>query len=317
MLAACDVPPWTEDDAAAWWKRHLPPTSSLRSFSQTSAARAAARAESLMMKTSEPRTLVTHPELHSHQSLPVFKTLGEPPKSPLERLLSLFADVRAGEGVGALLLALNIFLLLAGYSLMKPARDGLILTEGGAELASYSAAAQAVLLMAVVPLYGWLGTRVVRIRLISIMMTFFAATLVGFYVGGPYRTARRRRVLHLDRPHQRVHRVAVLGLRQRPVHGRSGAPAVSVHRRRPVAGRVGRRRGGHAARSGPQLHALHADAARRVRPDGGARDHARRQPPRDRAGRAGSGRGQRSAARAAGRVRAGAGRIATCSGLPS
>ena len=82
------------------------------------------------MKTSEPRTLVTHPELQSHQSLPVFKTLGEPPKSALERLLSVFADVRAGEGVGALLLALNIFLLLAGYSLMKPARDGLILTRG-------------------------------------------------------------------------------------------------------------------------------------------------------------------------------------------
>ena len=33
--------------------------------------------------------------------------------------------------------------------------------------------------MGVVPLYGWLGTRVVRIRLISIMMLFFAATLVG------------------------------------------------------------------------------------------------------------------------------------------
>ena len=38
--------------------------------------------------------------------------------------------------------------------------------------------------MAVVPLYGWLGTRVVRIRLISIMMLFFAATLVVFYVVG-------------------------------------------------------------------------------------------------------------------------------------
>ena len=137
-----------------------------------------------MMNTSEPRTLVTHPELRSHHSLPYFKTLGESPKSPLEKLLSLFADVRAGEGFSTLLLALNIFLLLAGYSLMKPARDGLILTEGGAEVASYSAAAQAVLLMGVVPLYGWLASRVVRIKLISIVMTFFAATLIGFYFGG-------------------------------------------------------------------------------------------------------------------------------------
>jgi ATP:ADP antiporter, AAA family len=136
------------------------------------------------LSASEPRTLVTHPELRSHQSLPFFKTLGEQPKNPLERLLSLFADVRAGEGLGSLLLTINVFLLLAGYSLMKPARDGLVLTEGGAEVASYSAAAQAVLLMGIVPLYGWLGTKVIRIRLIAIMMTFFAVTLFGFYVGG-------------------------------------------------------------------------------------------------------------------------------------
>ncbi len=137
-----------------------------------------------MMNTSEPRTLVTHPELRSHHSLPYFKTLGEAPKSRLEKLLSVFADVRAGEGVGTLLLALNVFLLLAGYSVMRPARDGLILAEGSAEIASYSAAAQAVLLMAVVPLYGWLGTRVPRIRLIAIVMSFFSATLFAFYLGG-------------------------------------------------------------------------------------------------------------------------------------
>src|SRR5262245_16862882 len=109
------------------------------------------------VRTSEPRTLITHPELRSHQSFPFFQAVGEKPKNLLERLLSLFADVRAGEGLGALLLSVNIFLLLAGYSLMKPARDGLILTEGGAEVASYSAAGQALLLVGLVPLYGWLG----------------------------------------------------------------------------------------------------------------------------------------------------------------
>jgi len=137
-----------------------------------------------MITASAPRTLVTHPEARSHHSLPVFRVLGEPRKNALERTLSVFADVRAGEGVTTLLLTLNVFLLLAGYSVMKPARDGLILTEGGAELASYSAAAQGVLLMGLVPLYGWLGTRVVRIRLISIVVTFFVVTLIAFYAGG-------------------------------------------------------------------------------------------------------------------------------------
>lgn len=137
-----------------------------------------------MKAGSTPRTLATHPETKSHQSLPVFTVVGEPPKNLLERALSIFADVRAGEGVSTVLLTINVFLLLAGYSLMKPARDGLILTEGGAEVASYSAAAQGALLAVLVPFYGWLGTRVVRIRLITIVMTFFAATLLAFYAAG-------------------------------------------------------------------------------------------------------------------------------------
>src|SRR5262245_55708934 len=140
--------------------------------------------ETQTLSVSEPRTLITHPELRSHQSVPYFKTLGEAPKSALERLLSLFADVRAGEGVAALLMSINIFLLLAGYSLMKPARDGLILTEGGAEVASYSAAGQALLLIGIVPLYGWLGTRVSRMRLITTTSLFFAVNLVVFYLAG-------------------------------------------------------------------------------------------------------------------------------------
>jgi serine/threonine-protein kinase len=37
MIAACNVPPWKEEDADAWWEKHLPATSALRSFSQASA----------------------------------------------------------------------------------------------------------------------------------------------------------------------------------------------------------------------------------------------------------------------------------------
>src|SRR5215216_1352452 len=110
-----------------------------------------------MKPSSAPRTLASHPEPQSQSSFFFLQLPGQRPKNTLERMLSVFADVRAGEGISTLLLALNFF-LLAGYSLMKPARDGLILTEGGAEVASYSAAAQAVLLMGEIPLYGWLGT---------------------------------------------------------------------------------------------------------------------------------------------------------------
>ncbi|HEX9641156.1 MAG TPA: hypothetical protein VGB13_07570, partial [Candidatus Krumholzibacteria bacterium] len=131
--------------------------------------------------SSEARTLLTHPELKSQQSFPLFKTVGEAPKNLLERLLSVFADVRAGEGVGVLLMTLNVFLLLAAYYLLKPARDALILTEGNAVTKVQSSAAQAVLLIGIVPLFGWLASRVNRMRLIAITSLFSVGNLLLFY----------------------------------------------------------------------------------------------------------------------------------------
>ena len=137
-----------------------------------------------MLKTSEVRTLATHPELKSQQSVPFFKTVGEAPKSALERFLSLFADVRAGEGVNVILMTVTVFLLLAAYYLLKVARKGLILTEETAVVEVQASAAQAVLLLGVVPIFGWLASRVKRIRLITITSLFFAANLILFYAVG-------------------------------------------------------------------------------------------------------------------------------------
>ena len=97
-------------------------------------------------------------------ALESFTTLRFPsltPRSRLEQLLAHLVDVRAGEGVGALLLAFNLFLLLGAYYLLKTAREALILSQGGAEVKSYSAAGQAVLLLATVPLYAGFASRVV------------------------------------------------------------------------------------------------------------------------------------------------------------
>ncbi len=132
----------------------------------------------------DPRTLLSHPELRSHASFPLFKAMGEKPKSRLEKLLSVFADVRAGEGVGALLMAVNAFILLSAYYLLKPAREALILTEGGAEVKAYSAAGQAVLLLFVIPFYGWIGAKVNRFALVAGSLVFFALNLAVFYVLG-------------------------------------------------------------------------------------------------------------------------------------
>ena len=54
-------------------------------------------------------------------------------RSPVDRMLGAFADVHGGEGVAALLLSLNIFLILMAYYVLKPVREALILGEGSAE----------------------------------------------------------------------------------------------------------------------------------------------------------------------------------------
>ena len=53
---------------------------------------------------------------------------------------------------------------------------------GGAELKSYAYAAQAVLLLVLVPLYGALATRLPRRRLINVVTSFFVACLPVFYL---------------------------------------------------------------------------------------------------------------------------------------
>jgi len=110
---------------------------------------------------------------------------GLPPrKGILDRLLFVVSDVQPGEGLGALVLTLNLFTLLASYYLLKTVRESLILAEGGAEVKAYSSAAQAVLLFGVVPLYGWIATRLNRNRLLRWTTLFFASNLLIFYFVG-------------------------------------------------------------------------------------------------------------------------------------
>src|SRR4051812_19445203 len=98
-------------------------------------------------------------------------------KTPLDRALSLFTEVRAGEGATALLMLSNIFLLLVCYAVIKTVREPLILLGGGAEVRSYAAAGQALLLMGAVPFYSWFAARVDRARLLVGVTLFFIVTI--------------------------------------------------------------------------------------------------------------------------------------------
>jgi ATP:ADP antiporter, AAA family len=112
-------------------------------------------------------------------------------KGVLERVLSVAAEVRPGEGATAVLLAVNVFVLLSAYYTIRPLRSALLLpvqialpggrVMTGPEIQSYTGAILAALFLVIVPLYSALASRVDRMRLINSVTMFFVVTLVAFY----------------------------------------------------------------------------------------------------------------------------------------
>jgi ATP:ADP antiporter, AAA family len=106
-------------------------------------------------------------------------------KTLLDKALSVFAEVKGGEGLTAVVMTVTVFLLLVSYYLLKTVREPLIIAtvpEGGAELKSYTTAGQAVLLIGFVQLYAVLTRRLKRVMLLSVCWAFFASNLVLFWL---------------------------------------------------------------------------------------------------------------------------------------
>lgn len=106
----------------------------------------------------------------------------EEQRSTLERVLGVVTEVRAGEGPNALLMTLNVFLLLSAYYVIKPVREGLILSmPNGAEYKAYLGGAIAVALLFAVPAYGAVADRITKSKLVIGVTLFFTSHLVVFY----------------------------------------------------------------------------------------------------------------------------------------
>jgi ATP:ADP antiporter, AAA family len=97
--------------------------------------------------------------------------------SPFERLLTLFTRVRPGEGRAAFLFFLHGFLLLSSYQIVKALREALILAKFSAEVRAYAVAVMALVLMFVVPLYGYIRRHLDGARLLRAVTLFFVITL--------------------------------------------------------------------------------------------------------------------------------------------
>jgi AAA family ATP:ADP antiporter len=119
--------------------------------------------------------------------MPDPSTAASPPASESRynlgyKFLRLFADIRRGEASKALLLALNIFLLLLAYYILKPLRESLLLVDkDSAVVKSCLGGAQAVLFVFVIKAFSRLASKVPRHVLITWTTTFFISNLVVFY----------------------------------------------------------------------------------------------------------------------------------------
>jgi AAA family ATP:ADP antiporter len=98
----------------------------------------------------------------------------------LERCLAWLAPVRPGEGRVVAILFLQAFALMLAYYLVRPVREALILTQGGAEFRSYAVAVQALLLVIIVPAYSAWVRRIESRRIYLLVNAFFVSHLLLF-----------------------------------------------------------------------------------------------------------------------------------------
>src|SRR5262245_2503383 len=106
--------------------------------------------------------------------------------SLLERFLLLFTEVRPGEGLTAIVMFVNVFLILSAYYFVKPLRDGWIAVSdvrglSSVEVKAYTSFAQTLVLIVAVMLYGRLVTRWSRRRLITRTTLFCMSNLLVFW----------------------------------------------------------------------------------------------------------------------------------------
>jgi len=110
--------------------------------------------------------------------------------SNLERFLCLFTEVRPGEGVTAMLMFLNVFLLLCAYYFVKPLREGWLAVSDvmgmeGKQLKAFSTILQGLVLLPIVVWYGRLSDRMHRSTLITYATAFCMSNLILFFLWRP------------------------------------------------------------------------------------------------------------------------------------
>jgi len=104
--------------------------------------------------------------------------------TPLDRFFSRFTRMRPGEGRSVALFSAYALLMMVSYYILKTIREPLLLTGPSAEIKSYAYAVTALVLLLIVPAYGFVFRRSSKQQLTRFVTIFFLLNLVIFYLAG-------------------------------------------------------------------------------------------------------------------------------------
>jgi AAA family ATP:ADP antiporter len=107
---------------------------------------------------------------------------GQKPPGFVYKILRIFTVIHPGEGPTVILLALNIFLVIMSYSILKPLRTGLFLAKYSPEAEAYLAGVMAFVFIFFNKMFSRLASKVSRQLLITFVTFFFVSNLVVFFV---------------------------------------------------------------------------------------------------------------------------------------
>lgn len=98
----------------------------------------------------------------------------------MQRIRQHFASVARHEWPALLWSFAYFFFLLSGYYMLRPLRDALA-AEAGAKNLSSMFGATFLIMLAIVPIFGWLTSRFPRRHWLPACIAFFVLNLLGFY----------------------------------------------------------------------------------------------------------------------------------------
>ncbi len=104
--------------------------------------------------------------------------------TPLDRFFSRFTRLRPGEGRSVALFSVYALLMMVSYYILKTIREPLLLTGPSAEVKSYAYAVTALVLLLIVPAYGFVFRHTGKQQLTRFVTLFFLLNLGIFYLAG-------------------------------------------------------------------------------------------------------------------------------------